>query len=157
MVSPEMLRRYPFFADMEDAWIKAIAMISEEVSIKPGDMLYETGTPSQKLFLLMEGCVEIYLVIKDSSDPTFHKEFYVDDINPGEVFGLSSLGETHNHSSSTRVSRAGKVLRTDASRLSELCDADPLLGYKLMKQFAKTALERLELTRVLLAAARRAA
>ncbi len=157
MVSPEMLRRYPFFVDMDDAWIKAIAMISDEVSTKPGDVLYETGTPSDKLFLLMEGNVEIYLQIKDSGDPTFQKEFYVDDINPGEAFGLSSLGETHNHSSSTKVSRAGKVLRIDASGLSELCDANPLLGYKMMKQFAKTALERLELTRVLLAAARGAA
>ena len=154
MVSPEMLRRYPFFADMDDAWIKAIAMISEEVSTRPDDVLYETGAPSHSLFLLMEGNVETYLLIKDSGNPTVKKEFYMDDINPGEVFGLSSLGESHHHSSSTRVRRAGKVLRINARQLRELCDADPHLGYQIMKQFASTALERLQLTRVLLAAAR---
>lgn len=154
MISPEMLRRYPFFADMDDTSIKAIAMIAEETPIKAGETLFETGQPSHALYLLVEGNIETSLVIKDNNDTTFHKEFYLDDINPGETFGLSALVEPYIHSTTTRVSRAGKLLCIDAARLNQLCASDARLGFQLMKQLAKTALERLQHTRVQLAAAR---
>src|ERR1035437_2014107 len=153
MISPEMLRRYPFFADMDDTSIKAITMIAEEIPSKARETLFESGRPSQALYLLVEGNIETSLVVKDNNDPTFHKEFYLDDINPGETFGLSALVEPYTHSTTTRVSRASKLMRIDAARLNQLCISDPRLGFQLMKQFAKTALERLQHTRVQLAAA----
>jgi CRP/FNR family cyclic AMP-dependent transcriptional regulator len=154
MISPEMLRRYPFFADMDDASIKAIAMIAEEIPLKAGEILFHSGQPSQALCLLEDGNIEASLVIKDSSDAKFEKEFYLDDYNPGEMFGLSCLMEPGIHTITTRVSRAGKMLRIDGAKLNQLCDSDPRLGYQVMKQLAKTALERLYHTRVQLAAAR---
>ena len=46
MISPEMLRRYPFFADMDDTSLKAIAMITEEIPLKAGEILFHSGQPS---------------------------------------------------------------------------------------------------------------
>ena len=154
MISPEMLRRHPFFADLDDASIKAIAMITEEIPLKAGEILFRSGQPSQALYLLVEGDIETSLVITDNNDPTFLKEFYLDDYNPGEMFGLSALIEPNIHSISTRVSRAGKMLRIDGAKLNQLCSSDTRLGYQVMKQLARTALERLYHTRVQLAAAR---
>jgi len=154
MISPEMLRRYPFFVDMDDASIKAIAMIAEEMPIKAGEILFQSGQPSKALYLLEEGNIETSLVIKDSGDPKFEKEFYLDDINPGEAFGLSALVEPSLHSITTRVSKAGKLLLIDGAKLNLLCMSDNRLGYQVMKQIARTALERLQHTRVQLAAAR---
>ncbi|MDR3573832.1 MAG: cyclic nucleotide-binding domain-containing protein [Anaerolineaceae bacterium] len=154
MISPEILRRYPFFVDMDDSSIKAIAMITEEVTIKAGESLYQSGQPNHALYLLEEGVVEASLVIKDSGDPKFEKEFYLDDLNPGEIFGLNALIEPNVHSITTRVSRSGKMLRIDGEKLNTLCVSDTRLGLQVMKQLAKTALERLAHTRVQLAAAR---
>ena len=154
MISPEILRRYPFFADMDDSSIKAIAMITEEVPIKAGETLYQSGQPNHTLCLLEDGNIENYLVIKDSGDPNFQKEFYLDDFNPGETFGLNALIEPNIHSITTRVSRSGKLLRIDGVKLSEMCASDCHLGYEVMKQLARTALERLAHTRVQLAATR---
>jgi CRP/FNR family transcriptional regulator, cyclic AMP receptor protein len=154
MLSPEMLRRYPFFVDMDDMSIKAIAMIAEEIPLKAGETIFESGQAGKTLYLLVEGNIETSLVIKDNSDPTFQKEFYLDDFNPGETFGLDSLIEPNIHSITARASRAGKLLRIDAAKLIQLCDSDARLGYQVMKQLARTALERLEHTRVQLAAAR---
>ncbi len=154
MISPEMLRRYPFFADMDDASIKAIAMIAEVIPLNAGEVLFQSGDPSNALYLLEDGNIETSLVIKDSGDATFQKEFYLDDINPGETFGLSTLVESSVHAVTTRVSKTGKALRIDGAKLNQLCISDPRLGYQVMKQVAKTALERLQHTRVQLAAAR---
>jgi len=154
MISPEILRRYPFFADMDDSAIKALAMIAEEISIKSGETLYQSGQPNHTLYLLEEGVIEASLVIKDSGNPKFEKEFYLDDLNPGETFGLNALIEPNIHSITTRVSRSGKMLRIDGDKLNALCASDTRLGFQVMKQLAKTALERLHNTRVQLAAAR---
>jgi CRP/FNR family transcriptional regulator, cyclic AMP receptor protein len=154
MISPEMLRRYPFFADMGDTSIKAIAMITEEVPLKAGEVLFHSGQPSLALFLLVDGVIETSLVITDSNDPTFEKEYYLDDYNPGEMFGLSTLIEPNIHSITCRVSRPGRMLRIDGARLNALCLADAHLGYQVMKALYMTALERLHHVRVQLAAAR---
>ena len=154
MISPELLRRYPFFADMDDAALKAIAMITEEVPIKAGETLYQSGEFDRALCFLEDGVVETFLVIKDNNDPTFIKEYYLNDMNPGEVFSLNALMEPKLHSITARASRSGKILRIAGAQLSQLCAADSRLGYQVMKQLAKTALERLQDTRVQLAAAR---
>src|SRR5271157_255966 len=154
MVSPEILRRYPFFADMDDASLKAIAMITDEVPIKAGETLYQSGQPNHTLYLLEDGNIETSLIIKDNSDPSFQKEFYLDDLNPGEIFGLNALIEPNIHSITPRVSRSGKMLCIDGAKLSEMCASDCHLGYEVMKQLARTALERLAHTRVQLAATR---
>jgi CRP/FNR family cyclic AMP-dependent transcriptional regulator len=154
MISPEMLRRYPFFADIDDTHIKAIAMITDVIPLKAGEILFHSGQPSEALFLLVDGVIETSLVITDTNDPTFKKEFYLDDYNPGEVFGLSALSEPNTHSITTRVSRPGKMLRIDGARLNQLCLSDCHMGYQVMKQLYKTALERLHHVRVQLAASR---
>ena len=51
------------------------------------------------------------------------------------------------------VFRSNTPRYCNAARLNQLCISDPRLGFQLMKQFAKTALERLQHTRVQLAAA----
>ena len=46
-----------------------------------------------------------------------------------------------------------KLLKIDNTELTELCDDDPELAYGLMRELAKATLERLNSTRILLAAA----
>ena len=98
--------------------------------------------------------IETSLVITDTNDPTFEKEYYLDDYNPGEMFGLSAMIEHNIHSITCRVSRAGKMLRIDGAKLNALCLADAQLGFQVMKELYKTALERLHHVRVQLAATR---
>ncbi len=154
MVSTDVIRTYPFFAGLDEASIRFIAAITEKVSIKPGEVLFQSGEVNHSLYLLIDGSVETSLDVDCSSGPNTRQELYIDDLNPGEVFGLSAMEEPYIHSSTARVNRAGTLLRIDASRFQHFCDTHPRLGYGFMKLFMKTALERLESTRVLLAAAR---
>ena len=55
MISPEILRRYPFFGFMTDAELKAVAMIAEEVSYKEGETLLGKREARQLALLFGRG------------------------------------------------------------------------------------------------------
>jgi CRP-like cAMP-binding protein len=154
MISPEILRRYPFFSKLSDPDLKAIAMISEEETYKQGDVIYTSGKPNPSVLLLETGCIESFLVIEDPNQPASHNEYYLDDIDPGEVFGISAMVAGKLHTTTARASRAGKLVRIDAVKLERLCEADTALGYVLMKEMADTLLYRLQQDRIQLAACR---
>lgn len=154
MVSPELLRRYPFFGALDDRQLKAVAMITEELSFEAGETLFDINQPAEALYLLAEGSVELYYVVADEFDPTLRKEFYVSDISPGEVVGISALIEPYQYTSTVRAASASRVVRVEGGGLRALCELDCKLGYSLIRQLAKTALERLHDTRVQLVAAR---
>ena len=59
MISPELLRRYPFFGGLTDAQISGIAMIADEVGFMKGDLIGEQGKPASKFYLLTEGSVDL--------------------------------------------------------------------------------------------------
>jgi CRP/FNR family transcriptional regulator, cyclic AMP receptor protein len=154
MVSPDLLRRYPFFSVLEETPLKAISLVANEVTYQPGDALYEIDKPANKLFILIEGSVNHYFVIVDSPDPSIRKEFYLSDITPGELFGLSSMIEPFRHTTTARSTRSSRVIEIEVASLNTLSELDPRLGYKVMHQVAKAILEKLEATRIQLAATR---
>ena len=154
MVSPELLRRYPFFGSLTEAQLKAVAMIAEEVALEKGETLFETDRPAEALYLLMEGGIELYYVVTDALDPKLRKEFYISDISPGEVFGISALIEPYVYTSAGRVAALSRLIRIEGAGLRALCELDCELGYGLMRQLSRTAIERLHDTRVQLVAAR---
>jgi len=45
MVSPELIRRYPFFGGLTESQLAGIAMIAEEVSFPKGAVIFEEGSP----------------------------------------------------------------------------------------------------------------
>ena len=93
MISPEILRKHPFFGFLKDADYDKIAVIAEEVSWEKDDKIFEIGSSAVSLFLLQKGGVELHYSVVDEIDNDLRKDFYVGDINPDELFGLSGLIE----------------------------------------------------------------
>lgn len=153
MISPELLRRYPFFCCLEESQIQELAMLAEEVELKSGMAVFEEGQNADALYFLLEGSVDLYYKSEEKYRPQNKKEFLVGTINPGEVFAISALIEPYIYSATARVSRDGKAIKIEANGLRALCNQDCKMGYTLMQQIAKAAMERLAYTRVQLAAA----
>jgi CRP/FNR family transcriptional regulator, cyclic AMP receptor protein len=154
MISPELLRRYPFFAFLDEAQLRAVAMLSEEIEVEDGAPVFDNGKPATALCLLTEGSLDLYYVVADREDPELKKEFFLSEMNAGDVFGISALIEPYLYTSSVRASSASRVVKMDGSGLRALCEVDPRMAAGLMKATAKTAMERLNDTRVQLAATR---
>jgi CRP/FNR family transcriptional regulator, dissimilatory nitrate respiration regulator len=154
MISPEILRRNPFFANLADADLKAIAMISEEAPFAKGETIYATGQPNHSLYFLTDGAAESFLVITDPNNEKYHKEYYLDDLDLGEVFGISAMVDPAIHTTTARASKAGKLVRIDGPALTKLFDNDPKLGNTMLKEMIAQLLYRLQQDRIQLAAMR---
>jgi CRP-like cAMP-binding protein len=153
MISPELLRRYPFFGHLSQAQLASLAMIGEEVKLKDGQTVLEEGKPAQALYFLLEGGIDLYYTVKEDARQKDCKEILVCQVNVGEPFGISTLIEPNVLTASVRSSGASRVLQFDRKALQSAMKADPALELALVREMAKAAIMRLDATRVLLAAA----
>jgi CRP/FNR family cyclic AMP-dependent transcriptional regulator len=153
MISPETLRRYPFYSFMSPDQLRDVAMISDEVSYSTGNALFNIGEQADVCFMLIEGAVDLHYIVVDEHEPTLRKEFVVGTINPGEVLGISAIVEPYEFTATAIAINDSRLLKTDALALRDLCQQDPALKLGLQTMVAKATMERLYATRVLLAAA----
>lgn len=153
MISPELLRSYPFFGQLDESQLREIAMIAEDVPLKNGDVVFHEGDPADSLYFLLEGCIDLYFTLSGSGQNAPDKGIPVGEINPGEPFGISALIEPHLLTATALATGSGRMLKIDATALRLLIQKDRRLAYQLTHQAAKAAITRLHATRVQLAAA----
>jgi CRP-like cAMP-binding protein len=151
MISPEFIRRYPFFAMLNDDQVRAIAMIAVEKVHPKGTLLVKENATATKLIILVEGDVD--LIYSGGGEGAISNAL-VGSIAPGEMLGVSSLIEPYTYISSARANGTVKVVEIDGVTLRAAMQADNQLGYVLMCNVAAAVLERLKYTQVELAAAR---
>lgn len=154
MISPELLRRYPFFGLLTDAQLKAIAMIAQEVDIPSGTQIFKEGEKADTLYVLLQGSVDLYYTVDTEGVLDFSKEFLVGEINPGDAFGISSLMEPYIFTATAKADQNLRLIKIDAVALRALLEDDAKMSCVIMYQVAKAYAERLRSTRIQLAAAR---
>jgi CRP-like cAMP-binding protein len=152
MISPELLRNYPFFRSLDDAQLRAIAIITKEETVDTGVTLFHEGEPAQALYFLKDGCVDLYYQISEAAPSDLRKGISVGEINPGEPFSISALIEPYILSATARVSKPSHIIKIEAEALRDLFAKDQKLAYLLTYQAAKAVIERLHTTRIQLAA-----
>ena len=153
MISPEVLRRYPFLSFMSPDQLRDVAMITEEASYSTGDVLFHIDDKADVCFMLMEGAIDLHYVVVDELEPALRKEFVVGTINPGEVLGISAVVEPHRFTATAIAIIDSRLLKIDATALRESCQQNPTLNLGMQTMVAKATMERLHATRVQLAAA----
>lgn len=153
MISPELLRRYPFFSHLSADSLSAVAMLAEEVSCGDSVLMFESDQAAEKLFFLVEGGIDLHYVVRDKDNPMPRKDFFVGHVNPGEPFGISALIEPYRYTASAFTNGKSRILKIDGLGLRALCREDVALSSALMRNIAKVALLRLHETRIQLAAA----
>jgi CRP/FNR family cyclic AMP-dependent transcriptional regulator len=153
MISTEILRRYPFFAGLSEAQLKAVAMLAQETTYQKDATIFEECAQADRLFLLLEGSVDLYYRSQEEFHPTTTKNFFVGEINPGEVFGTSSIIEPFELNATARTPVNCHLVEIDAIELRKLISQDLELANKLLLAVIKTLKERIGAMRVQLAAA----
>ncbi|HNT22738.1 MAG TPA: cyclic nucleotide-binding domain-containing protein [Anaerolineales bacterium] len=149
MISPELLKRYPFFAGMTQSQLGEIAMLAQETTFEQEKILFEECDEANQLFLLLEGSIDLlYRSVEEYDPSSTPKQFLVGEINPGEVFGTSALIEPHEYNATARAARFCKVVIIDAVGIRKLLQQDLDLGNKLLIQVIKVLKERIIALRV---------
>ena len=155
MVSPELLRRYPFFGGLSDAQLRALSMISEEVAFEKGKTIIEECEPAETLYLLIDGSIDLSYRSADELNlkPGPPKELAAGEVNPGEIFGLCSMIEPFMSNTTAKAAVPSRAIAMNGKALQGLINEDIDLANKLLRQTVRTLMEQLIATRVQLAAA----
>ena len=147
MISPEVLRRYPYFGGIQEEVLRELAMIAEENCVAAGTVLFREGDPADHLCLIQDGEVIIQYLLGTGELRT------VDTLTEGDLLIWSALVAPYRTTAMGTATKQTHLVRIRAAKLREYCDGDPLLGYRLMTHVTKLLANRLEGARIQLAAA----
>jgi CRP/FNR family transcriptional regulator, cyclic AMP receptor protein len=145
MISPEVLRRYAYFAGIGEEGLKQISMIAEEKSITAGTRVFNEGDTAAHMLLIVRGEINIEFLLGDGELRV------IDSMADGDLLGWSSLIEPYKMTANGTAAKNTDLIRIDAVKLRQLCEKDRSLGYCLMLQIAKLLAHRLEGANVQLA------
>jgi CRP/FNR family transcriptional regulator, cyclic AMP receptor protein len=145
MISPEILRRYPYFTAADDEGLHALAMICEEVAVPSGTVMYREGDKADKLYILVEGQIDIQYTLGSGELRT------VDTVAPGELLMWSSLVEPYKSNAVVTAHQNSKLIAVDADKLRAYCDVDYTVANDVLLNLTRMLATRLEGARIQLA------
>lgn len=151
MISPETLRRYPIFGILNEQQLRILAMHTEEKTLADQTQVFTENEPAKELYFLIEGEIDLFNIIRDPLRPDWSKEFHTGEVNPGELFGVSSFIKPHLYTNSAKTTKNSKILIIDAVSLRNPEKENSGLDYLLLHQVAQQLLERLNLLRIQIA------
>lgn len=138
----EVIAEHPFFRDLEPAHLSLVAGCAQMAAFRSGEFLFKYGDEAVHFFLLRHGHVSLEVT------PPGKDAFRFQTLGPGEVIGWSWLFPPHRSQFDARAVDDVSVIQFDGKCLRGKCDADPALGYSLMKRFARVLVQRFTDTRL---------
>lgn len=143
MLSPELLRRYPFFAGLSMDQIRILAMAGEELDVPKGHVLFDIHASLNKFYLVISGEIGICVekprqgAHEDTLDQAAPETDIISLINSGEIFGWSSLFPPFAATAGAKALVPSRVAVFDAKDLLEAFENDPCFGYQMMQKLAQ--------------------
>lgn len=138
-----LLTAHPFFKEFQPCYLHQIARLATSVCYDSNTYIFHEGEPAEQFYVLEEGKVvlEAFTVERRGS-------ISIETIEAGEVLGWSWLFPPYRWHFSAHVLERVQAIVLDGASLRSLCEADPLLGYELVKQVASIIMRRLQTTRL---------
>lgn len=137
-----LLREHPFFTALPDRDVDLIAGCASNAVFQPGEHVFREGGPADHFYVLRFG-----RVVTEIHDPG-RGPITIQTLGPGDVLGWSWLFPPYRWQHDARAVELTRALAFDGACLRAKSEADPRLGYELMKRFARVVVERLEHTRM---------
>ena len=157
MISSELLRRYPFFAELNHEQLVALAMTADEHQFDAGHRFFSEGDELDHFYLVIEGDVAIVFDVPDSEvKQTFAAQLtgdiettdtVISHLGPGEPFGWSAIAKATASAGAVAAADSTVVL-FDMDKLFDKFEEDPTLGCTLLRHTLLSLRERLHDLRV---------
>jgi CRP/FNR family transcriptional regulator, cyclic AMP receptor protein len=138
----ELIAENPVLAGMPPDHLELIAGCARNVRFDTGDMIMREGAPADRFFFLRSGAAALEITVPGG------EALVIETIGPGDALGWSWLFEPHRWQFDARATEPVGAVAFDAVCLRGKCEADPVLGYELMRRFAGVLLRRLQATRL---------
>ena len=121
MISPEQLRRYPFFGGLTAEEVASIAMIAEEVRFPDGAIIFRDGELATRLYVLVSGAIDLAYHIERTDGVEIS---FVGSIAAGEPFGISAFVEPYRLMATGMAHGPVQAIAIDAPGLRDLCELE---------------------------------
>jgi CRP-like cAMP-binding protein len=146
MSFPKILKQANIFATLEATELDLIASIAEPITVSTGDTIFEQGSASDELYVIISGEVDIVI------DPTLLTRAHdqgatvITTLRRGQVFGeMALLSRGIRAASAICAQHDTTLFLIPRQALAEICEHNPLLGYKLMKNMAADLAEKIRI------------
>ena len=136
------LGEHPFFESLDSETIALIAACGSHAVYKPDEQLATESASADEFFVIKKG--RVALEIHSTERGTRQLET----LDSGDILGWSWLVPPYRWPHEARAVQTVRTIRVDGRCLRRKCDADPALGYELMKRFAALISTRLDATRL---------
>ena len=137
-----LLRGHKFFAGLEPDYLSLLAGCAANEVFPADSFLFREGDPAETFYLIREGKVALEIAAPGRG------ALVVQTLGEGDVAGFSWLIAPHHWEFDGRAVERVRAVRMDGACLRGKCDADPRLGYDLMRRFAGLTATRLQATRL---------
>jgi CRP-like cAMP-binding protein len=134
-----ILKQADIFVELTPTQLELIASSCQEKRLNTGDIIFEENTPSDELYIIAQGEVEIQvdpsLVGDNTSRPM--GPVTIATLRRGQSFGEVALVDQGLRSATARCAQHNThLLLIPREKLMTLCDTYPQLGYRLMRNLA---------------------
>jgi CRP-like cAMP-binding protein len=153
MISPELLRRYPFFAGLNMDQINMLSKLANEEIVEPGHYFFHENEALDSFFLDVEGAVAIVFELPERdvdhkiSDQFMRKlktkDVVISTVSPGDVFGWSGLVPPYTATAGAKALTPCRVIAFDRKEIVAIFDKDCEFGYLMTQKAAQVIRERL--------------
>lgn len=134
----ELLRRCELFSGLTFEQIEQVAALSREVGYNAGDVVIHEGEPSDEMYVIHSGMVEVLVSagrIPDVAGPPQLTSLVR--LGEGQFFGEMALVDRGARSATVRCVQDGTALYIiPRQTFWDLCDGNHHIGYVVMRNIA---------------------
>ena len=142
------LKTIPEFAQLPDADVDLMARLAKVGEVKAGGTVDQQGEPATKFYILLTGRLGVVLQLDLGVSK---KDYMVASLGPGQMFAYSGLVGNPHYTASSRAITNSTYLEFEGAKLEKEFEADPRLGYVMMRMVARTIASRLRAMQLQLA------
>ena len=130
----QKISEHPFLKGLSPRHLKTLAELAISVQFQPGQIVFKTGDPANRFYLIQSGKVALRI-------PGGAQDIQL--LSPGDVLGWSWLFEPYQWQFDAIALEPTWSVFLYGTRLRDACDSDPDLGYELLKRCTHVVIERL--------------
>jgi CRP-like cAMP-binding protein len=138
----DVLGGHPFFAGLGADAMELIAGCASNVHFVEGDYIFSQGEDASRFYVIRRGRVALEIASPERGP------LVIDTVDEGEVLGWSWIVPPHTYFFDARAVTPVSATALDGACLRGKSEADPELGYQLLKRVTAEMLKRLQSARI---------
>jgi CRP-like cAMP-binding protein len=137
-----LLGETPFFKGLDSDYVRLIAGCASNVRFNARDYVFREGDESNQFYLIRHGRIAVEIFAPGRGPLT------IETLGEGDVLGWSWLMPPFKKQFDAQAVELVRAIAFDGACIRTKCEADPKLGYELMKRFSGIIGARLQATRL---------